>query len=42
MTNATLTEEDIDCMFGSLRRLLEEQRSGGSVAPLATLVFRRN
>jgi hypothetical protein len=28
MTNAALTEENIDCLFGSLRRLLEEQRSG--------------
>jgi len=28
MTNAALTDESIDCLFGSLRRLLEEQRSG--------------
>jgi hypothetical protein len=28
MSSAALTDEDIDCLFGSLRRLLEEQRSG--------------
>jgi hypothetical protein len=28
MTHAALTDEDIDCLFGSLRRLLQDQRSG--------------
>jgi hypothetical protein len=28
MSNAALTDEEIDCLFGSLRRLLHDQRSG--------------
>jgi len=28
MTHAALTDEDINCLYGSLRRLLHEQRSG--------------
>jgi hypothetical protein len=28
MSNEALTDENVDCLFGSLRRLLEEQRSG--------------
>lgn len=28
MSNAALTDENIDCLFGSLRRLLHDQRSG--------------
>jgi hypothetical protein len=28
MINGALTDEHIDCLFGSLRRLLQDQRSG--------------
>lgn len=28
MTHAALTDEEIDCLYGSLRRLLQDQRSG--------------
>jgi hypothetical protein len=28
MTNAALTDEEIACLFGSLKRLLQDQRSG--------------
>jgi hypothetical protein len=28
MANGALTDEEIDCLFGSLRRLLQDQRSG--------------
>ena len=28
MTHAALTDEDMDCLFGTLRRLLHDQRSG--------------
>ena len=28
MTNSALTDEDIDCLYGTLRLLLQQQRSG--------------